>query len=253
MELAFVHTILKDKIAEIEFYSPASNSLNSEQLKELTAAILEAGANNNVALIHLKSKGERAFCAGASFDELLAIDDLEIGTQFFMGFANVINAIRTCKKIVITSIQGKTVGGGVGIAAASDYVFATKFASVKLSELSIGIGPFVIEPAVSRKIGLSNFTSLTLNPTAWKTAIWAKEAGLYQDVLEDVKCLELEVAKRLDELSNYNTEALRALKKVLWDKDTDAWAELLQERAKVSGELVLSKETKKALAQFKNK
>ena len=252
MESAYVKTFFKEKVAEIEFYSPAGNSLNSIQLKELTVAILKAGENKQVAFIHLKSKGDRAFCAGASFDELLQIDNLENGTEFFLGFANVINAMRNCGKIIITSIQGKTVGGGVGIAAASDYVFATKFASIKLSELSIGIGPFVIEPAVSRKIGLSNFTALTLNPTTWKTANWAQEAGLYQHILEDIEELNEEVEKYIKQLSTYNSEALNELKKVLWS-NTVLWDELLKQRAKISGALVLSEETKKALSQFKNK
>lgn len=252
MESAYVNTTVKDKVAEIEFYSPASNSLNSLQLKQLTDAILEVGKNKKLVLIHLKSKGERAFCAGASFDELLQIEDLEYGEKFFMGFANVINAIKTCGKIVVTSIQGKTVGGGVGIASASDYVFATQTASVKLSELSIGIGPFVIEPAVTRKIGLSNFTALTLNPTEWKTASWAHQAGLYHDVLGDLEELQVKVSAYIEQVSNYNPKALLELKKVLWN-NTENWTELLQERAKISGALVLSEETKKALSQFKKK
>lgn len=252
MESAYVNTRVQDKIAEIEFFNPASNSLNSLQLKELTAAISELGKNKNIVLIHLKSKGERAFCAGASFDELLQINNLENGTAFFSGFANVINAIRTCGKLVITSIQGKTVGGGVGIAAASDYVFATKSASIKLSELSIGIGPFVIEPAVSRKIGLNNFSELTLNPTVWKTAEWAQKAGLFYQTVDGLEELSTKVSQHLVQLSNYNPIALNELKKVLWN-GTESWEQLLIERAKISGELALSEETKKALSQFKNK
>lgn len=213
MELEYVHTVVNNKVAEIEFYSAASNSLNSSQLAELASAIQDAGNQEEVALIHLKSKGDRAFCAGASFDELLAIEDLEAGTHFFSGFANVINAMKTCGKIIITSIQGKTVGGGVGIAAASDYVFATEQASVKLSELSIGIGPFVIEPAVTRKIGLSNFSELTLNPTVWKSADWALQKGLYNCVDQSLELLSNSVQKHVKTLSGYSPEALKELKK----------------------------------------
>lgn len=252
METGYVIAIEKNSVAEITFFSPASNSLNSEQLQELTQAILEAGQKESVAVIYLKSAGERAFCAGASFDELLAIDELESGTAFFMGFANVINAIRTCGKVVVTSIQGKTVGGGVGIAAASDYVFATQAASVKLSELSIGIGPFVIEPAVSRKIGLSNFAAMSLNPTAWKTSDWALDKGLYHEVCKDLEELAERSSAYLEELSGYNPEALSEMKKIMW-KDTEDWSDLLKERAAVSGKLVLSEATKKALSKFKNK
>ncbi|MGY6649567.1 enoyl-CoA hydratase/isomerase family protein [Wenyingzhuangia sp. IMCC45574] len=252
MTTAYVTSTVKNKIAEIEFFNPASNSLNSEQLKELSQAILEAGTNNAVHLIHLKSAGTRAFCAGASFDELLQIEDLENGTQFFMGFANVINAIRTCGKLVVTSIQGKTVGGGVGIAAASDYVLATEAASIKLSELSIGIGPFVIEPVVSKKIGLNNMAALSLNPTGWKNAVWAEDKGLYNVVCANIETLEEQVAVYVNELSSYNPKALHEMKKVLW-QGTENWNDLLKERAAVSGKLVLSKETKAALSKFKNK
>jgi len=252
MESAYVKTTLLNKVAEIEFYNPASNSLTSEQLSQLSKAILSFNNNDEVSVIHLKSSGERAFCAGASFDELLSIKDIESGVSFFMGFANVINAIRLSHKIVVTSVQGKSVGGGVGIIAASDYVFATENASVKLSELSIGIGPFVIEPAVTRKIGLTNFTELTLNPTEWKNANWSKEAGLYSKIEPDMVELEKGVTLFLGQLTSCNLEALRALKNTLWSNALN-WEELLRERAAVSGELVLSEETKTALKKFKNK
>lgn len=252
MKSAYVKTTIEAKIAEIEFYSPASNSLNSAQLKELGDAILSCRDNKDVSVIHLKSSGEKVFCAGASFDELLAISDIDTGTDFFMGFANVINAIRTCKKIVVTSVQGKTVGGGVGIAAASDYVFATENASVKLSELSIGIGPFVIEPAVSRKIGLTNFTALTLNATQWKSSKWAEKVGLYHHVDSELIDLEARLSPFLIQLASYSSEALEELKNTLW-ASANHWDELLRERAGVSGKLVLSENTKQALAQFKKK
>lgn len=252
MEKANISIKINQNIAEICFYSPASNALNSEQLSNLTETILKAGQSNDVKIIHLKSAGERAFCAGASFDELLAIDNLSDGEAFFMGFANVINAMRNCGKIIVTSIQGKTVGGGVGIAAASDYVFATEQAAVKLSELSIGIGPFVIEPAVTRKIGLANQTALTLNPTAWKDVKWALQVGLYQQIDKDINTMQESVNKHLKQLSSYNTLALQEIKKVCW-KNTEDWTVLLQERAKISGALVLSEDTKKALQQFKLK
>jgi len=251
MKNAYVTTTVVKKVAQIEFYSAASNSLNSEQLKKLTIQILEAGKNTNVNLIHLKSAGERAFCAGASFDELLKVGDIQQGTEFFMGFANVINAIRTCGKIVVTSIQGKTVGGGVGIASASDYVLATKQASIKLSELSISIGPFVIEPSVTRTLGLKKFSELSLNPTKWKTADWALNNGLYSEVCEDLDVLKERTTMYLNEMSDYNLSALSEMKKVLW-QNTSHWDELLKERAKISGKLVLTEEARAVLVKFKS-
>ncbi len=249
---AYVKTTIQNSIAEIEFYSPASNSLNSKQLKKLSKAILTNGEDKEVSIIHLKSAGGKAFCAGASFDELLSIEDIDTGTDFFMGFANVINAIRLCRKLVVTSIQGKTVGGGVGIAAASDYVFATTEASIKLSELSIGIGPFVIEPAVTRKIGITNTTELTLNPTNWKTAEWAKQVGLYNTITSSKEELHAIANDFLTQTSAYNKKALIALKEAFWN-NTEHWSKLLKNRAEVSGKLILSDETKKALSTFKKK
>lgn len=243
---------IQNKIATVEFGHPASNSFPSELLERLTNELHAIAKNDEVSVVILKSEGERAFCAGASFDELVAITNLEEGKKFFSGFANVINAMRTCGKIIIGRIQGKTVGGGVGLAAACDYVLATEAASIKLSELTIGIGPFVIEPAVSRKIGLAATSTLTLDATSWQNAYWAKEKGLYAKVFESIKELDEEVSHLATKLSSYNSEALSEMKKVFWKK-TDHWDDLLIERAKISGELVLSDFTKKALSKFAKK
>jgi methylglutaconyl-CoA hydratase len=247
-----LYTNIKNNIATIEFGHPASNSFPSELLDRLTKELHSISTNNSVSIIILKSEGERAFCAGASFDELVAISNLEEGIQFFSGFANVINAMRTCGKIIIGRIQGKTVGGGVGLAAACDYVLATEAAAIKLSELTIGIGPFVIEPAVTRKIGLAATAELTLDATSWKTAYWAKEKGLYAKVFESIKELDNEVELLANKLASYNPKALLEMKKVFWES-TNHWDELLTERAKISGELVLSEFTKNALAKFSKK
>jgi len=216
----------------------------------LTAEINLITKNEEVAVIVLKSEGEKALCAGASFDELVNITNLEDGQKFFAGFANVINAMRTCSKLIIGAVQGKTVGGGVGLAAACDYTLATEAAAIKLSELSIGIGPFVIAPAVERKMGLAGLTELSLAATEWKNAYWAKEKGLYAKVFETQEELYKEVDILSQQLANYNLEALAEMKKILW-KNTENWDTLLIERAQISGKLVLSDFTKKALAKFK--
>ncbi|EAQ42406.1 enoyl-CoA hydratase/isomerase family protein [Polaribacter sp. MED152] len=247
-----LYTNIQGNIATIEFGHPASNSFPSELLDRLAKEFTAISTNDAVAVIVLKSEGEKAFCAGASFDELVAIENLEQGKQFFSGFANVINAMRTCSKLIVGRVQGKTVGGGVGLAAACDYVLATEAASIKLSELTIGIGPFVIEPAVKRKIGLAALSELTLDATNWKNAYWAKEKGLYAKVLENTKELDTELEYFTQKLASYNSQALAEMKKVLWE-NTDHWGNLLVERAKVSGELVLSEATKKALAKFSKK
>ena len=243
-------TTIKNNIATITFGHPASNSFPSELLERLTNELISVGRNSSVAIIILKSQGEKAFCAGASFDELMAISNLKEGTQFFLGFANVINAMRTCEKLIIGCLQGKTVGGGVGLAAACDYVLATKQAAIKLSEFTIGIGPFVIEPAVKRKIGVSGVAELTLDATSWKTAYWAKEKGLYAKVFETINELDAALETLSLQLASYNPDALLKMKKTLW-QGTENWNTLLAERAAVSGELVVSEFTKKALQKFK--
>lgn len=245
-------TNIQQKVATIEFGHPASNSFPSELLSRLTNELNSLSKNNEVAVIILKSEGEKAFCAGASFDELIAIKNLEEGKQFFSGFANVINAMRTCGKIIIGRVQGKAVGGGLGLAAACDYVLATEFASIKLSELTIGIGPFVIAPAIERKMGIAALSELTLDATSWKNAYWAKEKGLYARVFETTKELDFEVELLASKLASYNPEALVSMKKILWE-NTQHWDDLLIQRAAITGELVLSEFTKNALANFSTK
>ncbi len=239
-------------IGIIEFYHPQSNSLPSNILNKLAGEITKAGENKDIKVIILKSGGERAFCAGASFEELIAIDNEKKGKEFFSGFANVINAARKCPKFIIGRVQGKAVGGGVGMAAAVDYCFATKYASVKLSELAIGIGPFVVGPAVERKIGNSAFSSMTINATKWFDAEWAREKGLYTEVFSTSEEMDTEIKKLSKILSLSNPEAMKDLKKIMWSK-TNHWDELLIERAINSGKLVLSDFTRNAIKKFKNK
>jgi methylglutaconyl-CoA hydratase len=248
----YVQTKIENQIATIEFFHPAHNSLPGRLLAELTAAIQSAGDNDSVRLLVLKSEGDRTFCAGASFDELAAIEDFETGKRFFMGFANVINAIRSCPKFVIGRIQGKAVGGGVGLAAATDYCMAAKYASVKLSELAIGIGPFVVGPAVERKVGASAFARLAINAAEWQTAQWAKEKGLFNEVFDTTEQLDAYIQHLGKQLAGFSPEAMRELKKVLW-QGTEDWDTLLEKRAELSGRLVLSDFTKNAIAAFKAK
>ena len=243
-------TIIKDNIATVQFGHPASNSFPRKLLNELTAELNQLSTNSSVSVIVLRSEGAGAFCAGASFDELLAVSNQEEGTQFFSGFANLINAMRKCSKIIVGRIHGKAVGGGVGIAAACDYAFATIDSSIKLSELAIGIGPFVIEPAVSRKIGKTAMTEMTLAATEWKNTDWAQDKGLYAKVLGNQVELDIDIAHFTAKLASYNPEALTQMKKIIWE-GTEDWDVLLLERAAISGELVLSDFTKNALNQFK--
>lgn len=245
----FLLTTIENKIATLEFGHPASNSFPSDLLNRLSDEFHNLSNNREVSVIVLKSSGSGAFCAGASFDELLAVSNEEQATQFFSGFANVLNAMRSCSKIIIGRIHGKAVGGGVGIVAACDYALATAESAIKLSELAIGIGPFVIEPAVSRKIGKSATAEMTLE-TDWKTAAWANQKGLYAKVFDSSTELDIEISTFANKLANYNPNALLEMKKVLWE-GTENWSTLLYERAEISGKLVLSDFSRNALYQLK--
>ena len=245
-------TSINAGIATVNFYHPQSNSLPGEVLRKLAGEIEAAGNNKDVKVIILKSEGEKAFCAGASFDELISIQNLEAGKKFFSGFAAVINAMRKAPKFVIARVQGKTVGGGVGLACAADYTLAAEAASVKLSELAVGIGPFVVGPAVERKIGSSAFAQLAINASEWRTAQWAKQHGLYAEIFPTVESLDTAVSKLAQQLSQSNPDAMSELKKNFW-KGTDNWDTLLIERAEISGRLVLSEFTRKAIEKFKAK
>jgi len=245
-----LYTKINGKVATVEFGHPASNSFIAELLDRLTAEIQKLSDNPSITVIILKSEGDRAFCAGASFDELMAVSNLEEGKVFFSGFANVINIMRKCKKVIVGRVQGKTVGGGVGLAAACDYVFASVDASVRLSELTIGIAPLVIAPAVERKIGKAAISELSLSPKEWKNAYWAQEKGLFSKVFDTIKELDKELDFFAQKLSTYNPQALVEWKKVLWN-GTDHWDTLLNERAAITGKLVLSEFTRNALAKFK--
>ncbi|MCO6501405.1 MAG: enoyl-CoA hydratase/isomerase family protein [Vicingus serpentipes] len=245
-------TINEKGIATITFFHPLSNSLPGKVLNQLANTITDVGNKNEVKVIILKSAGDRAFCAGASFDELISINDLETGKVFFSGFANVINAARKCPKLIIGRVQGKAVGGGVGMASAVDFCYATKFASVKLSELAVGIGPFVVGPAVERKVGTSAMSMMAINATEWYSAEWAKEKSLYAEIFDSVEEMDEAIEKLANQLAGSNPEAMSMLKKVFWE-GTENWDQLLLERAAMSGQLVLSDFTKNAINSFKKK
>ena len=249
MSQGHVLSTYTNHITTITFYHPAQNSLPGYLLAELADKISVAGADPDTILIVLKSEGEKTFCAGASFTELASIEDFPTGKKFFMGFAGVINAIRKCPKIVIGRVHGKAVGGGVGLAAACDYCMASKYASVRLSELAVGIGPFVIGPAVERKVGLSAFSQMALNATEWQTADWAKQKGLFTESFESVQQLDAYIEHFTADLIKKSPEALMMLKKVLWE-GTDHWDELLEKRAEMSGQLILSDFAKNAISSF---
>ncbi len=246
----YVKQSIENEVGYIEFFHPAHNSLPSDILAKLAATITEAGKNKAIKVIVLKSGGDRTFCAGASFTELININDKATGKVFFSGFANVINAMRKCPKFIIGRVQGKTVGGGVGLASATDYCMATKFAAIKLSELNIGIGPFVVGPAVERKLGLSGMSQIAIDANSFYSAEWAKHKGLFTQVFESTVELDEAINSLAKNLCSYNPEAMSEMKKVFW-KGTEDWDDLLAERAVVSGRLVLSEFTKETLKRFK--
>jgi len=248
----YVKSEVRNGITTIEFFHPQSNSLPLKILDELTQTIHRAGNDDETKLVILRSAGEKAFCAGASFDELMQIQNTEQGLQFFSGFAHLINAMRTCPKFIITRVQGKCVGGGVGLVAASDYAVATEQAEIKLSELAIGLGPFVVGPAVERRIGVSAFSQLAIDAGMWRSAQWAGRKGLFAEVHPAVDGMDESITKLANSLSHSSQEAMTEMKKIFW-KGTENWDKFLLERAAISGRLVLSPFTRDAIEKFKAK
>ena len=247
---AYVKSHIEHSINTIEFFHPQSNSLPGKILEELAREIHFAGTHEETRVIILRSAGERVFCSGASFDELLAIKSATEGLHFFSGFAQVINAMRKCPKFIIGRIQGKCVGGGVGLAATVDYAIANNSAEVRLSELAVGIGPFVVGPAIERKIGTAAFSAMAIDATNWRSTDWAKRKGLFSEVHESMENMDEAVYKLANTLAHSNPEAMSAMKKIFW-KGTEHWDELLKERAAISGRLVLSEFTKKAVKKLR--
>ena len=244
--IPYVKAETHQSITTIEFYHPQSNSLPSKILHDLAHEIHRAGTMFETKVIILRSAGDRAFCAGASFEELSAITNAEQGMKFFSGFAHVINAMRKCPKMIIGRIHGKCVGGGVGIAAAVDYAIALDKAEVRLSELSLGFGPFVIAPAVERKIGTGAFSALAVDATMWRNAEWCLRKALYSELHHSVEDMDEAVSRLAFTLSHSSTDAMAELKRVLW-RGTDNWDALLLERAALSGKLALSEFSKNAI------
>ena len=249
---AYVRSHIEHGINTIEFYHPQSNSLPGKLLEELAKEIHFAGTHEETRVIILKSGGEKSFCSGASFDELISIQTEAEGLTFFSGFAHVINAMRRCPKIIIGRIQGKCVGGGVGLASAVDYAIATDKADIKLSELAVGIGPFVVGPAVERKIGTSAFSALAIDATNWRNTEWARKKGLFAEVHESIENMDEAVYRLASTLAHSNPAAMAEMKRVFW-KGTEHWDQLLPERAAISGRLVLSEFTRNAINKFKAK
>jgi methylglutaconyl-CoA hydratase len=246
----YVKQHTKNGIGYIEFFHPSHNSLPASLLSELARIITIAGEDENIKVIILQSGGDRTFCAGASFEELVDIENEETGREFFTGFANVINAMRKCPKFIIGRIQGKAIGGGVGLASATDYCMATKYAEIKLSELNLGIGPFVVGPAIQRKMGLSAMSQIAMDANTFYSADWAMQKGLYANVFDSVSELDEVLEAFAENLSTYNPKAMTEMKTMFW-RGTEDWDMLLTQRAKISGRLVLSDFTKDKLRDYK--
>ncbi len=250
MNEAYVKQEIQNGISTIEFFHPDHNSLPTAVLTKLTQTITEAGENDAVKVIVLKSGGDKTFCAGASLKELISINDANTGLEFFSGFGGVINAMRKCPKFIIGRVQGKTVGGGVGIAAATDYCLATQFAAIKLTELTVGIGPFVVSPAIERKMGITALSQITIEGNRFFEASWAKEKGLYTEVYETLQAMDDAIQALASRICAYHPDAMKEIKKIFWS-GTDNWDSLLAERAAISGRLVLSPFTKEVLVKYK--
>ena len=250
MDEGYVRTVTHKGVTTIEFFHPKGNSLPGKILADLTKKIQQAGIHEETKVIVLKSAGDKSFCAGASYDELLAIKTEADGLKFFSGFANLINAMRKCPKFIIARVQGKCVGGGIGLAAAADYCIALNSVEIKLSELALGIGPLVIAPAVERKIGLGAFSALAIDATVWRSSDWAKKKDMFAEVHENVENMDEAIYRLTNHLAASNPDAMASIKKALWH-GTEHWDELLKQRAAISGSLAMGEFAKNAVERLK--
>lgn len=248
MDDGSVELTVADNIATVTFGHPKGNSLPGVLLRRMAAAIDAAAAVKDASVVVLRSTGTGPFCAGASFDELKAISSEGQGLEFFSGFAHVINAMRRCPKFIVTRVHGKVAGGGVGLVAASDYAIAVPTASARLSELAVGIGPFVVGVAVEYKIGRAHFSAMSVDHD-WKSAEWCERAGLYARLVAVPGELDDAVHALAVKLAACNPDAMRELKRIFW-AETAHWDTELVARAAISGRLVLSDYTKRAIAAF---
>ena len=251
MNNGFVNSELKNNISTITFGTPKSNSLPGEILEKLAQTILDEGSKKEVKAILLKSEGDKSFCAGASFDELLEIEELEKSKIFFGGFAKVLNAMRSCGKLVIVRVQGKTTGGGVGIACAADYCFATENASLALTEINLGIGPFVIGPFVERKVGKSAYSAMSIDAD-FRSADWCEKHDVYHSVSENIEIMDVEINAFMEKLSTRSSDALALIKKVSWE-GTEHFENLMPERIHMSASLILEDSAKKNIEKIKER
>ena len=245
LEAGRVELGIEAGVATVRFGHPKGNSLPGALLQNLADTITRAGRDDQARVIVLRSEGNGPFCAGASFDELKAIRTEAEGTDFFSGFGRVILALIRAPKFVVSRVQGKTAGGGVGLIAASDYALAARGADLKLSELGLGLGPFVVGPVIEKKIGLAAFSALAVE-AGWRSAEWAEQHGLYAEVLEDLAALDERVRTVSDRLAGYSPDAMRRLKDAFWE-GTDGWPDLLARRAEISGKLVLTAASRRAI------
>ncbi len=252
MQESYVKYCVANNISVIEFFTPQHNSLPAKILSQLAETITAAGKDNESKVLILQSGGDKTFCAGANFDELLLIENEEQGLEFFSGFANVINAMRQCPKFIIGRIQGKAIGGGAGLASSCDYCYATVHAQIKLSELAVGIGPFVVGPPVERKIGTTAAYELAIDANNFRSAQWSKDKGLFVEVFDTIESMDKAIDKLAATLATSSPDAMKEIKKIFW-KGTEHWNELLKERAAISGRLILTSHAKNAIASFKNK
>lgn len=249
LEEGYVKSSLSNGIYTIEFFHPKGNSLPGSLLSLLVQHLHRADGPGTKVIV-LRSGGDGAFCGGASFDELISISNEEEAFHFFMGFANVINEMRKSDKLIIVRVHGKVVGGGVGIAAAGDYTIACEPAQVKLSELSLGIGPFTISPAVQRKIGISAFSQLAIDAGMWRSSQWAKIKALFSEVHPSVESMDESIERLSNVLSHYSSDAMTEMKRVFW-AGYESWDDLLPQRARISARLLLNEHTKATLQKIK--
>ena len=128
-------------VAILTINSPRTlNALNSDVLKELECALYELNLDDSVKAVVLTGAGEKAFVAGADIKEMSTMNSCE-GHQFGLMGQRVMLLIRKMTKPVIAAVNGYALGGGLELALACDFIYASEKAKVGFPEVTLGIMP----------------------------------------------------------------------------------------------------------------
>lgn len=163
-------------VAVLTINSPRTlNALNSEILGELECALYELNLDESVKVVILTGAGDKAFVAGADIKEMSEMSAFE-GHQFGLKGQRVMMLIEKMTKPVIAAVNGYALGGGLELALACDFIYASEKARLGFPEVTLGVIPgFGGTQNLARLIGPNKANELIFSGkmiNAEKAASW---------------------------------------------------------------------------------